>query len=711
MTRFLRRFTLLFVPFVLAVTQALPGRAQQPVSSRYAFADTLLLRDTLGLKFDGIFPVADSLGMRPDTLRALMIRYRYPLARIVQLADSLGVPVDSVGVTIDRERFNPLAAGRAGGRNESAFRYSSGWNTTRTTTSWSNNSEYRMRHGPWYANNLTTVNLERYNSVAGTTLRQTRDMTTEAGTRLSERQSFGLWAHTMLFDSFDPNSNGNQKETLNEIKLTAKNQRRGRGGASSDLTVLGGYLNDDNRSVAIKQGLTGRADGRVRSVVGNWLSNDLSGGTSANLARTREQQAVQELRALDLATNLAGTLTMFATRRVGLNLNYNLRRTRVDTPTNLGVISTIRQANDGVTGTLRVRADNERTFNLVGNTGTGLTQAGRRRDSGGKATVRWLLRGWASDGNYSDTRSSSTYPRQKNAYGYIERTTTRSADTQFQRSIGRRLQAKISTSINLTRSRYETTSSSATPPSPRDSYRQSYRTEGRYNPTQRLTSGVALEVILSRTINIDRITTASNNDTRNYRGEWTWSYQLMNGLTASQNNQISADYQFYPFAPERNTLGLNYNTSTTLNAVLTPRLTVVVTHNAQQQPRGSYTRAGDGLEYLKLSDEARNFGLRSSIRYAPGPAVSFSLEPSYTASVRSGTSNGVSAKQRDDRRLDIGGRVDLNLKIGRKGAVTGGIARTYGDSRSTTYTKAVGELSPRSLTDYWNGSLTFSWQL
>lgn len=711
MPRLLRRFTLVAVPLALAVGSfALPGRAQQPSSSRYAFADTLLLRDTLGIKFDGIFPAADSLGLRPDTLRALMIRYRFRLSRLLHLSDSLGVPVDSVGVVVDRERLNPLAGGR-GLRDETQFRFTSGWNSTRTTSAWSNNSEYRVRRGPWYANNRTDVNLERYKSVAATTLRQTRDMTSEAGARLSERQSFGLWARTMLYDSYDPNSTSNQKETLNEFKLTARNQRRGKRGSSADLNLLGGYLDDDKPSVEIKRGLTGRADGRIRSVVGDWFSNDLTGATSTNIARTRRPEAIEELRALDLATNLSGTMTLFSQRPVGLNLSYNLRRTRVDTPTDSGVVNSIRQANEGVNATVRVRKDTERTLNLVGNAGSGLNQNGRRRDYGGKATVRWVLRGWAVDGNYSDARANSDYPRRKNAYGYIESSTNRSADAQFQRAIGNRMQAKLSTSINLARYRYESTSSAATAPTPRDTYRQAYRAEGRYNPTLRFSSSMSLDVSLARTINIERLTTSSNNDTRTYRGEWTWSYQMMKGLTVSQNNQITADYRFYPFAEDRNTLGLNYRTLTTLNTVLTPRLTVMVVHTAQQQPRGSYTREDDGLESLKLSDESENFGLHASIRYAPTPTVSFSLEPDYRADVRSGTTNGVSAKQRDDRRLNMAGSVDMNLKIGRKGTLTGNIARSFDDSRSTSYTNGVGATSPRAITDYWYGSLTFTWQL
>lgn len=713
MTRFLRRFTLLVVPLGLAVGSfALPGAAQTSGSSRFAFADTLLLRDTLGLRFDGIFPAADSLGILPDTLRALMIRYRFQLPRMLELADSLGVPVDSVGVVVDRERFNPLANRVAGGSGLNEFRYTTGWTTTRTTSAWTNNSEYRARRGPWYANNRVEVNLERYKSAAATTLRQNRDLFLEGGNRLNESQSFGLWGHTMLYDSYDPNSTSNQKETLNELKLTARTQLRGRRGSSAELNLLGGLLHDDRLAVEVKRGLTGRADGRVRSVAGHWFTNDLNAGLSSNLARTRRPEAITELRALDFATNLNGTMTMFPQQPVGMNLNYTLRRTRVDVPTDLGIVNTIRQSSGALNSTLRMRRDPEHLLNLIGNAGNSENQTGVRRDYGVRANVRWALVGWATDANYSDIRANSDYPRFKGAYGYIENSTNRSADAQFQRGLGRRVQAKITTSINLTRYRYEVTApDSATPPTPRDTYRQSLRGEARYTPTMKLTSSLAFETILSRTINIPKLTTSSNNDSRTYRAEWTWSYQMTRSLTVSQNNQVTADYRFYPFAEDRNTLGLNYRALTTLNAVLNPRVTVMVMHTAQEQPRGSYTRQSDGLEYLQISDETVNRGLHASLRYAPSPAISFSIEPDYRADVRSGTTNGVSALQRDDRRLSMSGRVDLNLQVGRKGALSGTIARVFDDARSTAYTNGNPVLSPNSVTDYWNGSLTFTWQL
>src|SRR5262245_24739467 len=87
---------------------ARPDRGPEAPSSCFAFSATTLLRDALGLKFDLLFMLADSLRVPPSRLRALAIRYRLPVERIVFLADSLRMPVDSVGAVMERESFNPL---------------------------------------------------------------------------------------------------------------------------------------------------------------------------------------------------------------------------------------------------------------------------------------------------------------------------------------------------------------------------------------------------------------------------------------------------------------------------------------------------------------------------------------------------------------------------------------------------------------------------
>ena len=708
-----RRLSLLLLPLSLALlTQALPGRAQQATSARFAFADTTLLRDTLSLSFRGLFPVADSLQIAPDTLRALMIRYRLivprmSIDRLVTLSDSLRVPVDSVGVVMTRERFNPLA--NRGQRRMNDFQYTSGYDIQRTTTTWTNGSSYRLARGAGYMNNVTNIELQRFISAGAVTQRQNREATTEAGVAFNRNVSVGGRSYQMRFFSVDPGTPTTQDETKNEYSFTGRAQSQGKM-LSSDANVRTGWL-DDHSAASIKRGFSGSADGRLRLQRGAIFSHDLSGSITGNLSHSRQPNRVEDLSTQDFSTNVRGNLAVLPNAPVGLNVNYSLRHTRVETPLDTIHINRIVNRGNTLDGTLRLRRDSDHNLVLAGNVGRSDSPTGTRRDDGGKATLRWAVSGAAIDANYSDSRSTSILLRIRGGGGYLERGMSRSADGQLVRNLGARFVAHVMANIGLDRYRYVSQADGATPPSPRDAYRQQYRTELSYNPSDRMTSGVVLQVSLNRTINIAAATTGANNDTRSYRGEWRWNYRLFKSLTVTQNNQLQADYLSYPFAPGRNTLSLNHNTITSLAAQLPGSFFIDVQHNTSRLPRGSYVREPDGLDYLQLSDDSRNYTLTSSLRYQPGAGLGIHLEPRYTASERSGTVNSVQTKQRTDKRLDFSGGVDLNWKVGAKGQLTGRVNRSYTDTRTINYQNGIGTLTPRSETDFWNGNLQLSWTL
>ncbi|MCC6652246.1 MAG: hypothetical protein IT348_13920 [Candidatus Eisenbacteria bacterium] len=723
------RVLLALVPVIVSLlTQALPGRAQQGQSSRYAFADTTLLRDTLGLDFSRLFPSADSLQVSPDSLRAWMIRWRWEIPRFVYLADSLGMPVDSVGPVLWRERFNPLLAGsHRATRND--FRYSSSYDVSRTTSTWTNLSTYNALRGPYYLNQTTDIELQRIKSAGSIIPHQTRTSTTELGSRFSKDVSLGGKATLYRFNSRDPGSPTGTSEIRNEFQFTARSKKTLSRGVSTELNFLSGFLDDEKPATEIKRGLTGDLNGRLRVQRGSWFSHDLSGQINGNMARSRRPELDTELSTRDQASNIRGNLQLFNATPYGINVSYSTRRTRVESPTiatlldtvttdpldvnstQIAFINRIRTANDGADATLRLRRDSDRYLNLSTNVGRSTSLNGVRSDRGGKAVLRWGLGPWSLDANYNESRSKSDIKRQRGGGGYIERITSRSAQAQATRNFGRRITTKVTSDISLGRYGYTATADSASPPAKRDAYRQSYRIDGIYNRSERLTTNLALDVSLTRAINIERRASASNTDTRSYRASWIWNYRLLKGLTATQTNSISADYQFYPFNITRNSLSLSYGTDTRLSAVVTPRLSIDLRHTASQQPRGTYTRLTDGNEYLQLSDDSDAFGLSTSISYRPSNAIALVLTPDYTASARSGTTNGVESKQREDRRVNFTGSMQLDLPLSTRGRLTGRIGRTYSDQRSVTYQSGVGTLSPRSESDFWNGRLELTWAL
>jgi antitoxin component of MazEF toxin-antitoxin module len=216
-------------------------------------------------------------------------------------------------------------------------------------------------------------------------------------------------------------------------------------------------------------------------------------------------------------------------------------------------------------------------------------------------------------------------------------------------------------------------------------------------------------VIRSLAINLTAASTASNNEDRTYRAEWRWTYRLLPMLTATQRNLLSADYVFYNYSPSNNRLLLDYSLVTALNAVLTPRLTLDLTHNSRVQPSGSYVTQPTGSEAFGKADENKNYTLGVRVSYTPTPGLALTLEPSYLSIARSGNVNGVVVPQRTSGTLNFSGGASVNVAVGQRGQLTGDIHRIFRDDRSTTYTGGVPVLSPLAETDYWSGGLTLTW--
>jgi hypothetical protein len=693
---------------------ALPGRAQERTGGRYAFADTTLLRDTLNLTFPRLFPLADSLEMTPDTLRALSIRYVWSLERLVFLADSLGVPVDSVGPVIQRERFNPLAAT---GARRTDFSYNSSYSVGQTQSAWRNTADYGFRAGPVFVQNSTTVQMDRYRAGSGTSLRQTRASATELGWRFSPDFSLGGRVNLERYDTRDPASISNVGETKNEYQLSMRSRQSPLPGLSSTVNFFGGMLDLQNASLE-KRGLSGNLNTRIRYARGAWLTQEVNATVDGNLARTRIPSATTTDNTRDFSQNVRGALSLFQSAPIGLKSNFTYRHVQVETPADSGAIRRVLTDQSGIDGTVRLRLDNERYVDLTQKlsvtkaaTVIGATSRNTRRDDGFSANARYLLAGWSLESRFSNAFGNSSFPTRSDSGGYDEFLHTRSLDGSVTRQISARIGLQMSASIALTSYRYSVIGKYPTLPVSRDQWRQSWRVKGSYARSTRFNTALSLEVSKNRLINIPSASTGTNNGTRAYRSEWSWNYRLLPGLTATQINTISADYLEYPFFPDNNRLTLDYGAVTTLNAVITPRLNIAVTHNTRETPGGNYTLYPDEQYYFERADRSKNSSLRATIAYAPSPAISFNFRPSFYAADRSGSVNGLDVPQRTSRTLDFSGGANINWPIGRRGALRGDISRTYRADRSTTYSSGVPQVTPRSEIDYWNGSLQLSWQI
>ena len=710
----IRKLSCLALLALLAASIVARGSAQPApaLSPRFAFADTTLLRDTLGIHFDRLFELADSLQMTPDTLRALSVRMGFNPQRMVFLADSLHAKVDSVAAVLERERFNPLA-GHPNVRTNT-FSYTTSYNVQQTRNTWTNTSDYSFGWNQFYARNSASIQMGRFVSAGKTTIQQTRSSATEAGLKLSTDYSIGGRAVLNRFLTDDPSAIHSVGEKQGDYQLSVRTKQQPRAGITSELNMFSGLLDLSSQRLN-KQGFTSEVNGRFHQESGHWFVHELSGQANGNLTRTLVPRTGLSQRTKDLLGGMNGTLNLFEQAPVGFNGTYSYSRSHVNTPDDAGIFRTVRTRNADLNGTMRAAIGTRGLFH-VGETYSGSDQVTALNGPSSHHGTSFLSDGrydWLGssfDGNFQTSVNETETPQADSTGGFAEDLTTRALSGGVTRSLFGRITARLTAHIGLTRYRYRIIGNYTTPPPSHDQVEQGYRIDTNYAGLGDFSTGVSLDVSRNQSVNLPSAATSSNNTQRNYRGEWHWTYKLMRGLTATQRNGLGASYTAYNFVPENDRLLLEFSTATTLNAILTQRLTVDLTHTSRLTPGGNFLRQPDGLYYFQPSDRSVLYTLDTRISYTPVAGIAFQLEPFFQSSRRDGVSNGALVPQRLDRTLTFNGTSTLNLRVGTKGSLTGTFGRTVFGTRSNTFSTTF-EPSQASQDSYWNGTLNFSWRL
>ncbi len=755
---FRRLIPLLLLAAVAWSASIAPARAQTP-SARFAFADTTLLRDTLDLDFTDLFRLADSLRVQPDSLRAFAIRYATPIERLALLADSLGMPVDSVGPVLAREQFNPLARHA---EDLQTFAYSSTYNVTRQSTSWGNNVTYDLVRGPALLHNVTSVRIDRIPEVGRTSFHRSKSASTEAGWKVLPEVALGLRINLQRTETFRLGSE--RTSSQNDFQASLRSKHDFGRNRTVDLNFFGGPFDEPRNTLnnASKRGLGANGEGRVEYSPNRWYTLSLNGNSTYRRGQARVPNRVQ-FDTRDLRWNTDGTFNLFpnsrASVRVTSSFDHDLTErptafTRTTAATDSTPLTTVKldqlarepRGSSSLQTALQLQGGRYGSLNLTGNLGrttrllASEQQAGLRFDSqtsrekGIAADAQAALAGWSVDAHLNVSAPEDEGPRRSVVnvtrdgsvdavtidYREISTTRMRSVNGSLTRQLTPRVSIKARGDIGLTTYRYEisddaylalTDGVQAPTSDPHDDYRQTARLETTYSASSSLSSTVGFEMGRILTIYLRSDRSSTNREDRLYRTEWLWTYRLLRGLTANQRDQINATYSRTLFSPGGNRLALSYSTITTLNARITPRLTMDLTHNATYGPNGTYTRGSDGLEYFILSDATRDYSLIGRIGYSPVNSFTLNLQPSYQANYRDDRSNGGQVPTLRRRQLGLTGGANLNFKVSTTGKMSGNISRNLDSRRDTPYKSGLPQLQPRSESDFWSGALTFSWSL
>jgi len=131
--------------------------------------------------------------------------------------------VDSVGVVLLRERFNPLAARP---ERSTEFEYSTGYTLQQTTKIWTNNGSFQMTRGPLFLRSNTSVQITRQTTTRRTTVRQVRDAETRRAGGLNADASVGGRAKLSQQDSDDPALRSRSTTRAPDYQLSLRTRQR-----------------------------------------------------------------------------------------------------------------------------------------------------------------------------------------------------------------------------------------------------------------------------------------------------------------------------------------------------------------------------------------------------------------------------------------------------------------------------------------------------
>ncbi len=672
---------------------------------------------------------ADVTHFFPDSLWANTVAvdsarvYRDSLAQEVGAAEALAT--------------DPLAAGRSG----TSFAYNTSYGVAQSSTSWGNSSTFSMQRDRLVVTNKTNITLDRYLAAGNVSPRQQRNSETEFSYRFSPQFSLGSRAKLDRTLTSASTLTSADRQDQNNFAFSAKGRMRPTPYARADLNVFGGY-DSEERPTYGKDGLSGDANGSLNLQLSGLGTLSMTGRANGKRSRASlSEETAQKASTRDLSRAVNGTLGVLPGRKLGLNVNGSARRVQVQSPlivpeAGISAIQEVLTRSGDVGATLQGRLSNERYFTVTHRQATeNKGYSIRSDDNSGRRDrtwsadlheVRWAFK---LDGTFNNGRTRNDFssdlsterrpsPMDPGSFvtdtfpaGYVERVHNRSLDVTLQRPLGRRLNLKVQGTVSLSSFRYALVTDSRARLVDRDQYRRTFLAEGRFNPGQRWNTSLNYQQELRKNINLPASHSNANLEDRRYLLTWSWSYRISQGLTASQRNSVSANYQKRTFGPDSSGLRMEFNFLTTLESSVIPnRLRLTLTHSARFQPNGAFQYdTFEGQDLFYKSDETRLYSLDARIAYSPATWLTLNLNPSYQSDQRLATQGQALSPQSTVNSLRLSGGASVRRQIGAHGNLSGDLSRLFLADGRTSYVQGLAGVPVRNETDYWQGRLDFSW--
>ena len=221
-------------------------------------------------------------------------------------------------------------------------------------------------------------------------------------------------------------------------------------------------------------------------------------------------------------------------------------------------------------------------------------------------------------------------------------------------------------------------------PEANDADRDLFKQEGSltlgYKPRTDITVDLLMRVKESRLIYIRTSRTGDNKTTNTYTIQPSIRKNFSPTVTVSQKYELSADYTFYTFDRDSNSLIRNFGVTTDLDWRILGRVNTTFTHRYRGQDEGSYVEGADGVERYGKNSERDNHTLTILVRYKLFGLIDLEVKQDYNVSMKwimEGTTRRLSWEKHD---TSLQGKASMNHDLENGTTIRASVSRTLRDA-------------------------------
>lgn len=301
---------------------------------------------------------------------------------------------------------------------------------------------------------------------------------------------------------------------------------------------------------------------------------------------------------------------------------------------------------------------------------------------------------------FQNGSSTNDYTRRPD--GYLQTSWTRSANLNGNRRVNSRTNADFSSGISLDSRRYTgfiATTASSFAPSPQDVLRATGRLKVDYSPLPNFGTGLQGQLDLTRNINLDPKTSASNTDQVGYAVTWRWGFTPLSWWTVSQDNSAGAQVVTYPFSPNQDNINYIYQLRTSSVEILSRKVSLETHYNLRYLSRGTYKADETGARIFGKSGGSDSYDLLLRAVYTIANGVSFDISQQTNVTNNFSLPNGAKNIDTETKHRALFVNFTASPKLGEKTGVTLTLRRTLTRDENSTF--GITPTTTARPDDYW----------